>query len=629
MHAVFLALLILCAHSWGECTLHNGYSYSDFRCSQLNGSLSSCQGAFDCSGNHCWNPAWASSTIVPVRGFYCDNNTWAKCSYYQCLTQAEADSLYCVLNPQADGCRTPDTTWTCTSVFSENNVIRSYVQKYVDGVPVGNGEMVLYSCRQNGFCEGSYNAGQLANDSCTYDSISTENCRYGGQDGSACYYVCPDGKNHMCRMKMVGGDHMAECPSKPWKSCADTIERTKPPNEGYDPSTYNPPPDSLSQPPDDMPDGSADTEILLAIRDTLHHANEQRKYQMYVEEKIYDVIGGVTGEGLLPNLKEINANTRGTQVAARDAATNTANLVTAVGNLVTIMQQDTVDVRIASPESLYVYSSATPLVFRMDTTLLRQEAIMDEIRALTDTLVSDTPRTNTILGRVVPSLDSALTFFVDRSPVGMVQSMASAFADSIQSKIQPFVDYVTVDSVAYDSALSFVDSLGDALAPSLLPYDTSQGIIHFETLSLGDIMDSIKSVVVDNPFTRFERFNDSVTQRVDSILQERADREKHVDSIPLDSMSSDSAKIRDKLNMVFLTDEIVESCFDFHLNHQFRITVYNKTYTWDLALLVDFADLFGLDLCELIRKIVQVLTFILIVFTTVKGYIRAFGGNGL
>lgn len=553
---------------------------------------------------------------------------WA-CRAYSCDTQAEADSVKCALNPQAEGCRAPDTTWTCTSVFTENNVIRASVQKYVDGSPVGSSIEVLGSCRENGFCEGSYNSEQLANDSCSYDSISTDKCKYGGQDGSACYYVCPDGKNHMCRMTWLGGgDHLSECPSKPWKSCADTIQRTPSPSSTYNPNNYNPPPDSLSEPSDDMPDGSQDTEILLAIRDTLHHANEQRKYQMYVEEKIYDVLGGVGGEGILPNLTEINSNTRGTQLAARDAATNAANVVTAVGNLVTVMS-DTLDVRLTSPESLYVYSSATPLVFRIDTTLQRQEAIMDDIRALTDTLVSDTPRTNTILGRVVPTLDSALTFLVDNSPVGMVQSMAAAFADSIQAKIQPFVDYVTVDSVAYDEAVAHVDSLGDALAPGILPYDSTQGIIHFETPSLGDIVDSIKNIAVNNPFSRFERYNDSVTARVDSILQERADREKHVDSIPLDSMSSDSAKIRDKLGMVFLTDEIVESCFDFHLEHEFRITVYNKTYTWDLQLLIDFADLFGLDLCELIRKIVQVLTFILIVFTTVKGYIRAFGGNGL
>lgn len=350
---------------------------------------------------------------------------------------------------------------------------------------------------------------------------------------------------------------------------------------------------------------------------------------MYVEENIYDVVAGygvANGDGIIQNLRNVNANTRATQNAVNRVASNTGNMVMRLDSIVDRLD-DTIRVSVASPESLYVYSASTPLVFRIDTTLQQQQDLMQEIRDLTDTLVNDTPRTNTILGRVVPSLDSALTWLVDKSPVGMVAEMAKGFADSIQAKIEPFYDFVSIDTALVDSAIATIDTMNSGLeSVGLLPYDSTQGLVYFNPS-----FDSIKEVIRNNPFSRFERWNDSIVDWVDSAVQERINQLQDTtkDTIPLDSMVSDSANIRNKLQSVFLPDEILYECFDFHLNHTFRVTLWNKEYSWDFKILIDFADLFGLDLCEFIRNVVKILTFIVIIFTTVKGYIRAFGGTNL
>jgi len=671
-----LALLILSVSSWAKCTLDDGYAYSDFRCSQLNGSLSYCQGSFDCAGNHCWNTN--KTNVVGVRGFYCGcgSGVWACCSYYECDTDCEADSAktngaiyecqYDVVEqkyyrwqctgdfecssgtcqktyyndstlchtakcrdfPQDPSCA-KDTTWSCTSVSTENGVIRASIQKYLDGVASGTSTEVLGSCIENGFCEGEYNSSMLAMDSCSYDSISSDNCKYGGQDGSACYYVCPDGQNHMCRMAVASGGTLPSCPSKPWKACADSINKKPNPNDSYNPGSYTPPSDSLADPSDDMPEGSDETAILLAIRDTLHHANEQRKYQMYVEENIYDVVAGygiADGDGIIQNLRETNANTRATQVKTQQVATNTGNLVTGVNNLVTILENDTIKAQVVGmPDSIYTWSASTPMVFRIDTTLERTQEIIDDIRNLTDTLVNDTPRTNTILGRVAPTLDSALSFIVDNSPLGMVSSMAREFADSISAVIQPFKDYIVIDTAYVDSIERSVDYVTDIWGnETIVPIDSTPSLATFNPS-----LDSVVDVIANGPFAGFDAWNDSVTAFADSVLQERIEQMKDTtkDTLPLDQSAGDSALIRDKLQDVFLPDEILYECFDFSLNHKFQFTIGTKNYSWDLKLFIDFADLFGLDLCDFIRKVVQILTFILIVFTTIKGYIRAFGGG--
>lgn len=495
---------------------------------------------------------------------------------------------------------------------------------YVDGVATGSPRENLHSCRQNGYCEGSYDADQLSLDSCSYDSISAQNCNYGGQDGSACYYVCPDGKNHMCRMaNAYSGANIPECPSKPWKACADSIRRPGNPNKDYNPGNYNPPSDSLSTPAGDgIDDTSSDTEILLAIRDTLHHANEQRKYQMYVEENIYDAIAGYgvnADDGIIQNVRNINANTRATQSATQNVVTNTAGIVTGIDNLIAVMTDSTLRVEIVEPESLSVVVPSDPILFNIDTSLVHQTQIMDDIRSLTDTLVNDTPRTSSLLAGLVPVISQLKDYIVD--------SLASSFANAVDEKLQPFKDFVNVPQSFYDSlevTLSNDTSYSDF--PTLAPYDSTQSLVNFNP-SFDSVLNAFRT---DNPLVNeLMGNNDSVSTWLDSVLQERIREAQDTtkDTLPLDKVAGDSAEIREKLSRYFLPDEILEECFDFSLQHTFEFTVGRKTFRWDLSLLIEFADMFGLDLCSLIRTIVKIFTFILIVFTTVKGYIRAFGGG--
>lgn len=604
-------VLLLAVSSWGACTTRNTRattSYNSLGCTYDPNS----RVVFWGNGGSFGFSAGVCGDAMPylAGGYQCNSyrNVGTYISFTCCNNLAEADSVKCVLFPGDPSCQVPDTTWTCESVYTENLVVRAQVTMKVDGVAKSE-NTVLGSCSENGFCDGVM---KNALDSCSYDSISTKNCKYGGQNGSACFYICPDGRNHQCRQAWNGGVNIPECPQKPWKACADSIYKPRPPKETYSPGNYNPPSDSQATTPSDRPE--MENEILLAIRDTLHHANEQRKYQAYVQEKQYDVIAGLgdyAGDGVLDNIKNVATNTNAVKQSV-DA------VKTAVNNI----KKDTLKVEVINlsasaddrTDSVYVVNlnqtDYSPLVFKVDTVA----EYMSDINDLIDTLVNDTPRTNQILIQTLPGiasrLDSLNNYFTDSSDAGFIYRNAVATTQAMMNELRPLLEVDISDSLTWSDDMPDVDT-------TLLEYHPH----------LGDTIDGWTEKWVGKSW--FQKVlepalfqdADSMMRAIDSIHHEWEEmaRDTTKDSLPLDEMAGDSAKIRRKLSKVFLALETREQCFEFQVN-----TTLGK---WSYNLFIDFANMFGLDLCAFIRMVVRLMTFIAIVFTTVKGFIRAFGGT--
>lgn len=549
-----------------------------------------------------------------------------RCTQTCCDVGCAYDSLVCVRNGESFDSQSclcvPDTSYKCTSVSTENNVIRSQID-YVVHDSVVKQNYVLGSCIQNNFCEGggerqTYTPDNptFAYDSCSYDSISSQRCNFAGQNGSSCRYVCPDGRNWNCRMGWVsGGVDLPQCPSKPWKDCSEQyVARpvTTPPSAIH--------PDSISahNPLDGTNSGAPYDNVLSALDDISERIHQQTMLdfeRQYVDEKMYDMVGGYgafEGDGIWQNTKRIDEDLN--DVNANIAETNSAinSVVINQNTIIKNLEHDTIKVEVQndSLKPLWVLPNWKPLVFAIDTNVQKVEDKLSEVNALVDTLVSDTPRTNKILSGIAPSIGQILDnldTLIERIPTP--SSIMSGISDSIANKLKPWLDYVVVDSAEYDSLrLDFenitipnptLDSLSDSIEADSLFFDTS-----------------------------WVAANDSLVNFLDSILHERM-KDTIPDTLPLDKLAGDSAQIRNKLNMVFLPDEVIEGCFEFHMSPVIRFSVGSKTYSYDLSMVIDFADLFGLDLCGLIRKIVEILTFIVIVFTTIKGYIRAFGGSNI
>ena len=118
---VFLAVTLLCAHSWGQCTTSSHGICSPYSSGPLCREWN-IAGGYHVSNNVChFGCTYASGSITCEGSCRGSNDADAR---------AMCEGYYCELHPTAEGCVVEsDTTWTCTSVFSENNVIRSYVQE--------------------------------------------------------------------------------------------------------------------------------------------------------------------------------------------------------------------------------------------------------------------------------------------------------------------------------------------------------------------------------------------------------------------------------------------------------------------------------------------------------------------
>lgn len=139
-----LALLLLCAHSWGACTTQNitaGYSSFGPGSYSVNSSLNCVSGSVECGSYDCkvwanWSsPASFSYTAscTGSGGSYLAscNNVQGNCYYMGenvanlsatallCDTQAEADSAYCALNPTAEGCVEEDVPPSCQADYQQ------------------------------------------------------------------------------------------------------------------------------------------------------------------------------------------------------------------------------------------------------------------------------------------------------------------------------------------------------------------------------------------------------------------------------------------------------------------------------------------------------------------------------
>lgn len=623
----FILFAILQTSSWARCEWSTR-GYSSPEQSGMCGNSNWCADNVPSpSGNPCYYSMLYSGETRFQRAVSCQPyyQKWS-CEYDVkcCSDQRSLDSSNCERNNEnwdsESGECMPDTTFKCISVSTENNVIRSMIQYIVRGHSVKE-QFVLGSCIENGFCEGGGERKPFhpdenptyAYDSCSYDSVSVRRCKFVGQNGSACNFVCPDGRNWMCRMATVSGVNIPQCPTYPWKDCADHY--VPPKVNTPDNPTIN---DSLPISGWAQPDYSSAIEGLNEISNDLKHSLHNDKLNRYMQQQNFNVIGGYgawEGDGIWQNTKRIDENLN--SVNSNIGVTNDKleNVVVNQSTIIHKIDHDTIKVEVQSDSTkpVWVLPNWEPLVFIVDTNVQKVNDQLNEINNLVDTLVSDTPRTNKILQTISPVFDN-IRNVLDTiksnipSPTGIVLDIA----DSIQAKLKPIVDVLYIDTLKVDSMVNWYDTWQP---------DTSIAPWVPDTLP-NDSLPPIDSATYLAPF-------DDVYNYLDSLKREQERRDTTNDTLPLDQMAGDSVQIRNKLSSVFLTDVVVNSCFEFHMHPVVNFKIFKKNYSYDLSIVIDFADMFGWDLCELIRKIVEILTFIAIVFTTIKGYIRAFGGSNI
>ena len=635
-------LLFFVASSWAACvsTSYSYRYYGGLTCSTggCNGKPSSCNAATmmsqkftavfsgtyyaDCSPSQCKTGSYyescgsagctATGSVVPTHGT----------CYLRCDSQADLDSLKCVYNPDDLSCRC-DSLYTCQSVFTENNVLRSEITLTDCHGTVLSQRYVIGSCGENGFCQGSEVAGS---DSCTYDSVDPSKCRSGGQNGSLCTYVCPDGQLHTCRIAWNAGTpaEYQPCPSVPPTDCVTPRSSS-----------------SVSSSPsvDDLPDNPGGTsygssssgsgydpespcpecDILIAIRDTLHRANDQRRYQNYLLDTMKANIGGFGAQ-----FDKIIGNTR-EQVTQGNAIKNSLSSI-ASSNLDISDKLNDLDLDdiTATVDSVVVHvdvtdSSSPPpwLFFDLDSLPVWRDTVSDIHRAVDDVvkeLDSLNKDTTGVIGKYLPFLKKMSDKLDDLT--GDCDGFTCLYRPVIDTlmlrmKGEFGLDTMTAeDDSTYGRRIQLNDSVyveGNWICEEHPDWEACA------ELDSADIPEIAPPDTDD--VRKFFEWQDSLLAHIDSVTKDTT-----ADTVGLDDLAGDSLVIRQKLAPLFFQGGTVEQCFEFRMRTGVRGHV--------IDILIDFADMYGLDLCDLIRKIVRMITFILIVVTTVKGYIKAFGGGG-
>lgn len=515
-----------------------------------------------------------------------------------------------------------DSTWYhCESVFTENNVIRSEVSEYNCDSLI-NQRYLLGSCEENGFCSGN---GKPGLDSCSY--TGTLNCRSAGQSGSLCSYVCSDGSFRSCNIAWTPGQpaEYQPCPSTMPSNCGGRSSSSQGGGSSSSGESSSSEGGSSSSGGDSSSSGGGDEdcpecEVLKAIKDTLHIANIQRKlqndYTLDIKTDVGDistnVVNIVTNTTVTATrINTSNAFLHGIDSTNRKISSKLDNLD--LGNLTATV--DSIVVHVDTPSD----SSSAPWVFwDLDSLPVWRDTVsdihrtMDSIKVEIDSLNKDTTG---IIGKYLPFLKKMSDKLDDLT--GDCEGVECILRPAIDTLVTKMRDSFGLDTLSLEEQSDTENGIVRLTDSTYLDgnwycteHPNDDFCVELDSTQLPSIRppDSLDLV-------EFLHEQDSIMRAIDSLMKDTTK-----DTLPLDELAGDSALIREKLDFLFFPSTTLEQCFEFRMNSTLN--------GWAVNLLIDFADIFGWDFCDLIRKIVRLITFILIVFTTIKGYIRAFGGSG-
>lgn len=205
-----LALLLFCAHAWGACRYvdRTGY-FIDYACYDTRPSTSYLQdnACYLTSGGTTRNIGLACTSVEYPVALSCEKNCNAQrhgapnIKGYCCSTQAEVDSVNCVINPTAEGCivETDTTIFYCKNEYSlEKQTWRSYIFKC--DCKSANGEITG--------CYGKQNV-DVASDCTPYKSFDGD-CSQNGYENGANAAKDSTGANADCWAVIGSTCHMRD-----------------------------------------------------------------------------------------------------------------------------------------------------------------------------------------------------------------------------------------------------------------------------------------------------------------------------------------------------------------------------------------------------------------------------------
>lgn len=653
--------------AWGACTEGSYWTAPEVLSTGHRGS-SACNSAiasmsYECppsngvyfqniekNGPSCWRD------VVNGCGYGCDiYRMQVQCQYkYSCSTQCEADSLACLAkgepftwnseNCSCDSLAPPDTTYHCqnTTIGSSTAGVRPVAKIYRCISSGSSSDNCTETSQLNGTCQDwGFCPDGVADCDVPPDSTGRPPCtRSGGSTTSSrnCYYQCPDGSTMACAPTsteyVAGNIYVGSCPERPPASCYPGSSSS---GDSSSVSSSSVSPGSSSAfAPDTLDDGTNIdyTKILVAIHDTLHHANQQRDIL-----KKWDL-------SLVPAVENIDDWTLNTWRETESIDSKLYTFQSEGFNLASDLKSDIDSARLLLDEinrfleddSLKVYSSDTslnPLVrdirdVLLDSSLSRSDSLKNEALAgafrpyLADSGMFHADGIGgRMLGAVLANFgrDSALSSLCER----YYQCLRSGGGPGACSSIDPdgscTLGGTPVDGIA-NISMSILETLWDGLfgddstpSPGVVSVDSSVDLGPGYSSAVADMSEAIDSALSPN----LKNIIDNIKHKVDSLKNARPDSVK----VSPDSLWRDSAELVQYVDHILLPSGTGTDCFICQAN----LGNLNGLSDTSLAIYIDFSNFGGYNWCEIIRAVVKIATLVTCISLTLGSWAAAFGYN--
>lgn len=665
---VFIAFVFV-SGSWGACRSYttNAGMISQYCGSGGSGSCESCASFSECADEASF--AEACRLRAPVSGVskYVGQNSQSacvkeglNCSYNQhihvdcvvCPDQCSADSIACSRNPEAtwnsDNCTCdtltpPDTTYRCqnTTIGSATDGVRPIAVIYRCISTGSSSDQCVQTNTLNGTCD-DWNFCEKGASDCEIppEPDNRNPCRRSGGSTTSskyCYYQCADGSSRACTPSsteyVAGALWVGTCPEKPSDQCDPPLYSSA--DGGGSSSSVAPPASSSSAvPPDTLDNGDIDyTEILNAIRDTLHRANRQRA----------DIESWSTS--LLPNVENIADWTLNNWQTSEGINSKLKTFQEQGFNLASDTKKDLDSARLLLDEindflrndtlNYPVDTSLNPVVrdirdILLDSTLSTSDSLKNA--ALADAFKPYMPdsgffRLDGLGGKLFETLfqnfsrDSAKASLCDRYYACLRSGGGPGACASIDPDMACTSGGTPMDGVA-NISMSILETLWDGIfgddstaPPGVAPVDSSVDVSPVYSSAVADMSEAIDSALSPN----LKNIIDDIKNKADSLKNARPDSVK----VSPDSLWRDSSEFAQYVDHILLPSGTGTDCFICQAN----LGDFNGLTDTTLSIYIDFSNFGGYNWCEIIRAVVKIATLVTCISLTLGSWAAAFGYN--
>lgn len=597
-------------------------------------------------------------------GYYCSQSyVSANC----CIPNACSDGK--VFDDRVDVCACVDpppppvdTTWHCQNAGGPVNggFGGPYVAKIFRCAPDSpqGGELVCEntrdlagSCQDWGYCED----GQ-SDCSIDTDKYGKPPCSRSGPTFTTsprCYYACGDKSDLSCKpvstQYVAGAVNAGECPASPPDGCrpASSSSGASSSSSGGLSSSAMPSPDSwrdtVPASPGSAPPEIDYTRILAAIHDTLHHANEQRDWQLQLDNNIsldLDNISNYT-EYIYNTESSIGSGVSGINSKLSSFQENGFSLVSETA-------QDISNSRALLAEiNAYLHSDSLR-DWGGDTTY---NPLLRDIKGAIDSINVNVTVDGDSSGASVDSsllrwvADYAQDSAAQRGILGKIWDNIKDNRDSVLSRdctgfngclaVYKQIDYCrqawgvsTSDCVdgggPFDNILNVEGSILSTVWGAVWGDDSTElsPVAPLDTAPLprtpaeDSARNSIKSANDSIDLPSIGRTLDSMRARIDSVKTK-----KDSVKIDVDSTMMDSSKAARYVQHILLPSGTGTDCFVCHAD----LGTFGGLAPDGLAIHIDFSSFGGYNWCDLGRAIVKIMTLVVCISLTLGSWAAAFG----